>query len=150
MSAKPAGPRLLGPNSSAAERSGTDCAERRQLGDMRWAPKIPAAATKTTTQTSVQMRVIDARDFAGAVSWSMHPRYFDGGAGVLVVDNATAHGANSGADCRPQRGRPCADGRTRGRQRGSGRCRSAHDPRRSYDTRPTQQEPPVAGSALSG
>src|SRR3954451_22247521 len=83
MSAKPAGPRLLGPNSSAAERSETDCAERRQLGDRRWTPKSPAAAAKTTTQTSAQMRATDARGFAGAVSWSMHPRCFDGGAGVL-------------------------------------------------------------------
>src|SRR5919204_26716 len=86
MSAKPAGPRLLGPNSSAAERRGTDCAERRQLGDMRWAPKSPAAAAKTATQTSAQMRATDARDFAGAVSWSMHPRCLDGGAGVFVVE----------------------------------------------------------------
>src|SRR5204862_5650680 len=103
MSAKPAGPRLLGPNSSAAERSGTDCAEKRQLGDMRWAPKTPAAAAKATTQTSAKMGATDARGFAGAVSRSMHPRCFDGGAGVLVVEKATAHGANSGANCRPQR-----------------------------------------------
>jgi len=41
-----------------------------------------------------------------------------------MVENATAHGANWGAYCRC---RPCADQRTRARQRGSGHCHWRHD-----------------------
>jgi hypothetical protein len=67
-----------------------------------------------------------------------------------VVKNATAHGANSGANCRPQRLVLAPTGERGGGNAVPGDAIGGKKQSSPCDLRPTQQEPLIAGPALSG